>query len=753
MIASGNLSNNINNPANLSDRLDLDNISSYDLVFIDYNNGTDDIKRNEILFQNVVYEVNKQKAQARAAGWQTYDNVVLGSSMGGLVTRYGLADIVRNGFRLQTTNHNPETRILVTHDSPHHGANIPLAIQFLARRAETFSGFNVGILNAISGKDLQPVIDEVNNLLDAPAPQQMLIYQAKNEYSSSVTKNVFLSANGEYRAMVDNIPFAQYGLTPYSMIALSNGSQCGTPIFAPGVSLLNAQADGFLNTPVTSLFPLQFGLGATVRVNASSMQTLSEVAYWQVYAKIRIYLLFFTINRNITLNEYHANSPSYVIAYDGSAGGTTAIPLSNINNGSISTVFGRGAILHDFLGLILNVFVPSLINLSVPQKLFSFIPTGSALDADNFIDNPSAVNQNFSNNFNSAYPPKFRDGFILQNVVSSYLKPDYDGTNGNVPTVVSGTFYNTPHISFQPNNSIFLYEKLTNSASTGRECSTECSNYFITGPSSICNSGGTYSINSGGAAVTWTATPSNVVNIQSTSIDANSGIASVTLVRNNNSNGYISVTASFQSGACTITSTPLTNIEVGTAIANNFTITGPVSPCKGTTAEYHISPYQSDANYSWSCSGTNNCGSIYPGGISNNYADFVLPNYPTQNYFTFTVLTTRTNYCGTNSVISQSNFHQFGTGCSSFMKVALSPNPASNILNIKVEDSRSTDKSIKVDESFQVTISDVMGNVQYNNKHSTVDTQIDISNLKTGNYSLRILKAQEVVTQTFSVAR
>jgi triacylglycerol esterase/lipase EstA (alpha/beta hydrolase family) len=55
-------------------------------------------------------------------------NIILGYSMGGLVARYGLAQMVRNG-------QNTQTRLLLTLDSPHHGANFPLGLQHLALAA------------------------------------------------------------------------------------------------------------------------------------------------------------------------------------------------------------------------------------------------------------------------------------------------------------------------------------------------------------------------------------------------------------------------------------------------------------------------------------------------------------------------------------------------------------------------------------------------------------------------------------------
>ena len=69
----------------------------------------DDITRNAALFEEVLAWVNSQKVSGAEA------NVVMGLSMGGLVARYGLAKMTKEGKDTQT-------RLLVTHDSPHRGS-------------------------------------------------------------------------------------------------------------------------------------------------------------------------------------------------------------------------------------------------------------------------------------------------------------------------------------------------------------------------------------------------------------------------------------------------------------------------------------------------------------------------------------------------------------------------------------------------------------------------------------------------------
>ena len=73
----------------------LENVGSYDIAFIDYDNGTDDILANAGLFEAVLNRVNTDKVG-------TEQNVVMGISMGGLIARYQLADMTKAGRPTQT---------------------------------------------------------------------------------------------------------------------------------------------------------------------------------------------------------------------------------------------------------------------------------------------------------------------------------------------------------------------------------------------------------------------------------------------------------------------------------------------------------------------------------------------------------------------------------------------------------------------------------------------------------------------------
>src|SRR5690606_13123572 len=55
-------------------------------------------------------------------------NVVLGQSMGGVIARWALRDMEDKG-------QNHQTRLFISYDAPHQGANVPQGYQHLARHA------------------------------------------------------------------------------------------------------------------------------------------------------------------------------------------------------------------------------------------------------------------------------------------------------------------------------------------------------------------------------------------------------------------------------------------------------------------------------------------------------------------------------------------------------------------------------------------------------------------------------------------
>jgi len=135
----------------------------YDLVLVDFNVGDDYIERNAMLVVQVLNDINARMRRARTAK-DANQIVVIGPSMGGLVTKYALKYMERNHIK-----HN--VRSWIAFDSPMQGANIPLGLQhwleFFAEDVEDSAA------------------QEALEQLKGPAAKEMLIYHYGSTRSPS----------------------------------------------------------------------------------------------------------------------------------------------------------------------------------------------------------------------------------------------------------------------------------------------------------------------------------------------------------------------------------------------------------------------------------------------------------------------------------------------------------------------------------------------------------------------------------------
>lgn len=458
--------------------------SAYDLVFIDYNNGTDDIRRNAALFEQVVQYVNAHKQGGTATGQQ---NVVLGVSMGGLVARYGLAEMEK------AQPGSTHTRLLVTHDSPHRGANTPLGLQALTRQsASTFAGVVLNLVNSsgiphlLTGSDVFPELQQGDLLLDEPATQQLLLVRATVQrylpfaWASTygVSYNSFL--DGDYRAMITP-PAAGF---PYRFIATSLGSQCGKGTLAPYDELVRITGEAYLTILVASA-----GIHTEIIVNAlpnpGQVQRLSGLRVW-----IQTRVLIFSHKNYLSRLDYQspANNP---VAWDGLPGGVQYI------NGQIALATGN-AFAWKLYGPVIAGYAKSV----ALANTFCFVPSASALDVP-VLDN-NTTRASFVNGFTSSTSPPRAEAFIAET-------PFYNSSIG-------ATAYNYQHPFIPGRYGQWIYNEMerpfnSNTNPVACDPNPECSpGPSITGPSQVCP-GTTAVFQLSSATATWTATPSNLFTV------------------------------------------------------------------------------------------------------------------------------------------------------------------------------------------------------------------------------------------------
>lgn len=252
-----------------------------DVVLLNFYDGAGYIQKNAMLFIKLINYINSQLTLYNSP----HKIVVIGPSMGGLITRYALRYI-----ELNNGSHN--VRTWISFDSPQKGANIPLGVQHWVR----FFAEEVNSAGAILAK----------NALNQPAALQQLIYHytATNNNSANPSEQRINFVNE-----LNVIGFPQ----KCRRVAIINGSGFGNgQPFAPGQKVINYEYSSW-----------QVSLKGNVwAVNNNTNTKIFEGLYDPIWP------LFFKVEENIFVNN--------TLPYDGAPGGqanTFAVLDSNDTGG------------------------------------------------------------------------------------------------------------------------------------------------------------------------------------------------------------------------------------------------------------------------------------------------------------------------------------------------------------------------------------------------------------------------------------
>lgn len=188
--------------------------SKYDLVVVNFLDGAGDINKNAYWFRRFL----KEEINGSLRDNQTEENVIIGPSMGGLITRIALDST-------ELLNEEHHVREWFSFDSPQEGAYIPIALQYAIRYMYYILDIkDDGILSGAVHKNklkLQRIIDKALNSI--AAKQMMLLhYDTDWRLKDDQTYTVYPTV------AQDRIPFTQQlaklGYPKFSRnIAISNG--------------------------------------------------------------------------------------------------------------------------------------------------------------------------------------------------------------------------------------------------------------------------------------------------------------------------------------------------------------------------------------------------------------------------------------------------------------------------------------------------------------------------------------------------
>ena len=185
-------------------RARLQNQEGYDILFLDFTDGADKIQNNALTLVELLKWINDP---ARREG--NVENVVMGASMGGQVVRFALSYMEKEG----NPCHN--TKLYVSVDSPHRGANAPLGIQYMLRALQG---------NIFAGKKFGTNY----NFLLRPASRQMLVYHVEsNSRSYREEWQTWQKRDDSWPALMRRVA-----------VANGNGNALSQPNMTPGMMLL-----------------------------------------------------------------------------------------------------------------------------------------------------------------------------------------------------------------------------------------------------------------------------------------------------------------------------------------------------------------------------------------------------------------------------------------------------------------------------------------------------------------------------------
>ena len=288
--------------------------------------GADFIQRNAFVLVELINQINAQKVG-------TQKNVVIGPSMGGLIARYALRYMEMNAL-------NHDTRLYISFDSPHQGANIPIGFQHL---------FNYMAYGPLANAAVQPLVD---GMIKSPAARQMLIdhfeghLQAGSAFEfNTASATLVPTGSPNYRNAFQNELNAMGFPTTVRNVAISNGAGNGTMNYSPDFEVMNHTFN--VTATQRAIINLRFTPAANLTNQVSRFRGQTLIFTW------------------FTVYESMANSkaPTYTDGLDTAPGG-------RFDMTGLGADLGTDPLLTEFFN-------------SLNADYFTFIPTWSSMAISN----------------------------------------------------------------------------------------------------------------------------------------------------------------------------------------------------------------------------------------------------------------------------------------------------------------------------------------------------------------------------------
>ncbi|MBP1629964.1 MAG: hypothetical protein H6Q15_857 [Bacteroidetes bacterium] len=264
---------------------------------VEIDGGADYIERNAYTCVTAIEHIN-ELLRVNNSNEQI---VVVGPSMGGLITRYALKYMEDNISNYDYRGHN--TRLWVSLDSPHQGANIPLSLQHFLK----YAGEKIGLEEAKKIYDIQ---------LKSHAAKEMLSYQVEQ--------------GSLFHTFYNNLNSLKFPNT-LRRVAIANGS-------------LNSTLTGSPNLEALRLSILSEAI-SVLHMTTENGQTNS--VFYGRYIK--------GIDFNMEVEKYFT-APLGQCSYDAAPGGTL-YTFKIVKNAIENTTYG--SLINTNLGIENHCFIPT----------------------------------------------------------------------------------------------------------------------------------------------------------------------------------------------------------------------------------------------------------------------------------------------------------------------------------------------------------------------------------------------------------
>src|SRR5690554_4942058 len=450
------------------------NNAEYDIVYIDWVNGVGDIRKNAETLEMIINWVNDQKAAANS----TEENVLMGQSMGGLVSKYALV-------KMEQKDDDHQVGLFIAHDSPFRGVNVPPSTQFMMRHllglyasnplAVTFGEILVPFI--ASFQDVDEDNSDLNGLESYVSPLAALTIQdtpaalQMNNYYVAINSQPSKFFHNQWQTEFDNIGYPQHSRN----VAISNGNMCAVEQgFTAGDFLLNIKHEdaskAYLKTLLRDFMIGLWGVG-------SGNLPLFFISTLPGESKIR-----YDFEVKTTPETTNGNRHVYrgIIKYDKkhpSGLGKVTKTITSLDR----------HISSDYLPL--DVFAGGFYDVNNFTSSFEqYLPTNAIVNANySFIPVASSLDIRRNNNNPTLYD--YRKAYNSTNLNDINLSTGFD--NFITETSTFGV-NNYEHISFSPKNGNWLAQELnarrvTTTNPPISDCSFFCGTHEIYGADIICD--------------------------------------------------------------------------------------------------------------------------------------------------------------------------------------------------------------------------------------------------------------------------